>query len=553
MIRDLGDDAPATLPEYDVCIVGSGPAGMTVARELSSGGLRIAVLESGKLKPTPFGDRLRFVESDGIRIKEYSRERVLGGASSTWAGLSAPLDPCDFVERPWMRHSGWPIARAELLAHYEEACGRYRFAALERFGPSGFGALRSKGSHQPAWKSLEEKIFLACAEPQHFGREHRSIFDAQGVDLYLDATVLALEADAMRSRVDRARLRTSQDKELRLTAGVFVIATGGIENARLLLASRDYCERGLGNENDAVGRYLMNHPKHYHGVLRLDRPVDDLPYYFGCIVDDYAGYAGLRLREEVQRERRLLNSYARFEPVFPWTGSTGVESLVTIVKRTKFALKSFRARRKGKVVTLRDYSETGDDSDLQNERKSATGWLSLGWNVLADSPRVASYAYYRFAERAKPPIGAVRLRNFMEMEPDPENRVTLGSSRDAFGQQVPFVRHRCTELDRRSLVELHKTLRDEFPSAGLGRLETTLESADPWPIDQDASHHMGTTRMGNDPRVSVVDRTCKIHSVPNVYLAGASVFPTSGCANPTFTIVALAIRLARHLRQGARS
>jgi choline dehydrogenase-like flavoprotein len=549
MIRDLAESCPSAIPDYDVCIVGSGPAGITVARELSTCGLRLCVLESGRARPTPQGDRLRAVRSEGIRIKDYSRERVFGGASTTWAGLSSPLDPIDLEPRPFLGRPGWPLVREELLHFYAEACRRYRFAPLEFFGPLGFGALRANGEVLPEWDGIDEKVFLAAAAPQNFAAEHRAAFERDGVDLYLDATVLRLEGERSSGRVERASLRTTAGRELRVRANAFVVAAGGIENARLLLVSRDLCDRGLGNEHDQVGRCLMNHPKNYHGILHLARPLTELPFYFGCLYQGYAGYAGLRLPESVQRERGLLNSYVRLEPLFPWSGSEGVESLVAIVKRSRFALRAFQARRRGKVVTLRDYSETGDDSELQNERKTAIEWLGLGWNVVRDSPRVSRYVYHRLLERSKPPVRAVRLRNFMEMEPDPENRVLLSDERDPHGQRVPIVRHRCTELDKRSLVAVHAALARELPRVGLGRLETGLAAAEPWPIDQDASHHMGTTRMGADARSSVVDSDCRVHTVPNLYVAGASVLPTSGCANPTFTLVALAIRLARLLER----
>lgn len=547
MIHDLSAAPGPARPEYDICIIGTGPAGMTVARELSGTGRTICVLESGKLKTTAFADSLRRVEWDGMKIKEYSRERVFGGASTTWAGLSSPLDPIDFEPRPWLQQSGWPISRDELLPYYREAGERYRFAQLDLFGDAGFCSLRNKSALQPAWRDLDEKVFLAAASPQNFGREHRAIFDIEGVDLYLDASVVALRGSGREGRIERAEVRTSTGATHGFSAGIFVVATGGIENARLLLNSRDLCGEGTGNEFDQVGRYFMNHPKNYHGWLNLNKTVAEAPYYFGCIYHDFSGYAGLRLPEPVQRSKKVLNSYVRFEPMFPWSGSTGVESLVTIVKKTKFLLKGFQARRRGKVITLRDYSETGDDSDLQNERKTAAGWASLAWNVAADSPRVAKYAYYRLFENVKPSIRRVRLRNFLEMEPDPANRVTLSAEKDPLGMPVPHISNRCTELDRRSLIELHNSLRDEFQQSGIGTLESNISNLDPWPIDQDASHHIGTTRMGRDPRASVVDAHQRVHSVKNLYMAGASVFPTSGCANPTFTIVALSIRLARRL------
>lgn len=549
MIADLNETSSAEPLAYDVCIVGSGPAGMTVACELRDAGLRICVLESGKRRTSRHGDRLRRVLSEGIPIKEYSRERVLGGASTTWAGLSSPLDEVDLRPRPFLRHSGWPISREELLPFYGEAAERYRFPPLSFFGPEGFGAIREEGDVQPTWDRIDEKVFLACSQPQNFGREFCGVFEEPGIDLYLDATLLCLEGAPGGGRIDTGRVRSSGGNELRVRAAIWVVATGGIENARLLLNSRDLCPRGLGNERDQVGRYMMNHPKNYYGILRLDQPVTELPYYFGCLYQDYAGYSGLRLRQDLQAERGLLNSYVRFEPLFPWSDNPGVEALVFFVKHSQFVFTRWKARKQGKLISLRDYSETGDDSDLQNERKSALELVALLGKVIANLPRVSQYLYFRLIERARPRIRRVRLRNFMEMEPDPENRVVLSEELDDYGQPLPLVRHRCTELDRRSLIALHEVLVEELPRAGLGQLVTRLHEEESWPITQDASHHMGTTRMGRDPATSVVDPDCRLHGVENVYLAGASVFPTSGCANPTFTLVALAIRLARHLRR----
>lgn len=547
MIHDL---ATAAVPaEYDVCVIGAGPAGVTLAAELAGSGLRIAVLESGKLKRTAHADSLKRVESDGIHVKDYSRERVFGGASTTWAGLSSPFDAADFAHRPWLRHSGWPIDRATLLPYYAAAAARYRFPSLERFLPGGFDRLRAKGALQPRFDAVEEKIFLACAEPQNFGKEHRAVFEGVHVDLLLDGTTTALVTEGAKGRVTGANVRTSTGAEHTVRARLFVVACGGLENARLLLNSRDMTDAGLGNQRDQVGRYLMNHPKNYHGVLELDAAVGDVPYFFGCLVDGYAGYAGLRLREDVQARAGLLNSYVRLEPLFPWSGSEGIESLVWFAKRTSLAMRMMRRRAKKKAVSLRDYSETGDDSDLQNARKSPREVLGLAWNVARDLPQVSRYAWSRLVDRGAPRTRRVRLRNFMEMEPDPENRVTLSREVCPYGQPIPHVVHRCTPVDRRSLTELHRTLALEVPRAGLGQLTTELtQDVTPWPIDQDASHHMGTTRMGDDPRTSVVDRDLRLHEVDNVYLAGASTFPTSGCANPTFTLVALSIRLAEHVR-----
>ena len=215
-----------------------------------------------------------------------------------------------------------------------------------------------------------------------------------------------------------------------------MLACGGIENARLLLLSRGTGDTGLGNGHDQVGRCLMNHPKNYRGLIHLREPVTSWPYMFGCMHRGFAGYAGLRLGESRQRELEVLNSYVRFEPIFPWSDDEGVESAVLIAKRSALALKALAGRSEKKVVELRDYSETGDDTDLQNARKSAADWFGVGWNVVRHAPSVAWYAYHRLS-RVAPKVRTIRLRNFMEMEPHADNRVTLSERDDPFGRPSP--------------------------------------------------------------------------------------------------------------------
>jgi choline dehydrogenase-like flavoprotein len=556
MIHDLGEANFDALPDYDVCVIGSGPAGATIANELSDMGMRLCVLESGRLWPTPLGHRLQRVQSEGIAIRENSRERVFGGTSTTWTGTSAPLDAIDLAPRPWLRHSGWPISDIELREYYEEAALRYRFPSLDHFQQVSFR------EHQPCWRSVEEKVFLIDSHPQNFGKEFRHVFAGPGTDLYLDATVVRLEASADRSAIDQALIHVSEGRELRLHADIFVLAAGGLENARLLLVSRDLCSAGLGNDHDQVGRFLMNHPKGYHGTIRLEYAATASDRLFSVYKGSHYGYVGLRLRDAIQADRGLLNSYASIQPVFPWTDSVGLQSLLTLTRRAQALLGRDRSDPGEEAKGLASHSEEQRElvtakrptlfavPELTASTAPASSFV-LAINVLKDARRVAQYAWARIFTRSNQKVRVAHLSNYMEMEPDPENRVVLTSECDEYGVPMMAVRHRSSELDRRSVVELHRILAEEFAALRLASLETTVASADPWPIDEDAHHHMGTTRMGTNPASSVVDPNLRLHGVPNVYVAGPSVFPTSGCANPTLTIVALSIRLARHLRAKA--
>jgi choline dehydrogenase-like flavoprotein len=536
----------STLPFYDVCVVGSGPAGLTVANELRTRQLRICVLESGQRQRTEHATVLKQVVSEGdIAIDPHSRERVIGGASSTWDGLSAPVERLDVEPRPWVALSGWPIEYAELEKYYAPAADRYGFPHPDLYARDHVAALKAEGDWRFSWSRLAERVLLAPTRPQRFATLLRPCLESAAVDVYTDATVIELRGGGSGSVVDACEVRTRDRKRLRVRAAVFVLATGGIDNARLLLNSTDLCPAGLGNEHDQVGRYFMNHPRNPCGIVELAGDVRHLPAYFGCLHRGKAAYLGLRLDDASQRRLGVLDSYVRFEPLYPWSDTEGVQLLINYIKSKRWLWERLE-QYKGEFAVLRDYSETGDDPIKILGDVPSLGGLAV---AMLRAPRpVAQYLFCRvFDRRTRPRVNAVRIRNFMEMQPHPDNRVALAPATDCYGKRLALVTHSPTALDRRSLVELHRVLGEELAACKFGTLTSGLADAATWPIDTDVSHHMGATRMGGDPATSVVDGDCRLHTVPNVYVAGSSVFPTSGYANPTYTIVALAIRLADHL------
>lgn len=428
-----------------------------MAAELAYTGLKVCVLESGTDKRSNFADGLKEVESERLLIKDNSRERIVGGAGTVWGGLSAPLDTIDLEQ--------WPI-QGEEIARYVEEASRYRFPITADFeAPRGWEL-----------SGLADKVFVAVRPPYNFATL-RSVFEREGVDLVMDATVTGFVHEA--GMVHQAVCRASDMREVRVTAQVFVLAMGGIETPRLMLAAN------IGNEHDQVGRYFMNHPKGYAGRLRLNAPLPASSPYLPRTDGSRMVYAGLRLSEEVQKEQGLLNSCVQFEP------------------------------------------------DLGLMQRYAYGlWRRL--------PPALSRLFLILRPRT------LRARWFADMEPLPDNRVMLSKRKDVFGVPLAKVSYALSPRDEASLRALHAQIKAGVAAAGLG---TLIGGADEVVavVRQDASHHLGGTRIGHDPSTSVVDTDCKVHSLSNMYVAGGSVFPSGGCANPTMTIVALAIRLANHI------
>jgi choline dehydrogenase-like flavoprotein len=529
MIRSL-DDGITALSHYDVCIIGSGAAGITVCAELMESRCRICVLESGVETKTEFADSLRKVDSRGIRVLPESRERILGGATHTWSGLCVPLDPVDFADRGWRYHSGWPITYEELVPYFKQTV-RYGFPQLETFARAG--PFVDNAPAEPGWRICEEKVFLKPAKIPRFGTEFRHLFLERDADLILDATVVALPAEGSRAktRVTGALCRDKTGREFLVTADRIVLAAGAIDNARLLLNSKNIVSEGLGNERDQVGRYLMNHPTGTQAVIRLREPVHWLRRYDWRPYEGGIGFIGVRLRESQQLKEGTLNSYVRLLPAYPWTGRPEI--------------------RAGREFANRARALFGDQQSLGARSRLATGGdlIRAAWHAFISMPGLLRLIVLRLMSHLNPrgtTIGLC-LGNIVEMEPRPENRITLTNNHDSLGMPVPHIVHELSQRDLESLHRLHKQVATEVKGELVGNPEELAKAE--W---MDFYHYLGTTRMGTDPDHSVVNPDLRVHTVANLYVAGGSVFPTSGCANPTMTIVALSIRLAEHLRTTKR-
>jgi choline dehydrogenase-like flavoprotein len=519
-----------TILESDVCIVGAGAAGLTLAEALAEPSRTICVLEAGGQEPDEATQALCELENVGAPIREgfMSRARYFGGSCNLWAGRSMRLAPLDLAGRDWVADSGWPIAAEELAVHYPQASAILKLPSNEQFEPEWYRARLSDSERALYDGDLVPTVSLWAKAPMRFGVAHRQRLErSRHTRLVLYANVTGIHlADGGRA-VESVAASTLDRRRLTVRARIFVLATGGLENARLLLVSHNRHRCGIGNGFDLVGRYFMDHPRAVFGKVRL-RLASRLPLIAGLPTRHGQIQLGIGPSETVQRRERLLNHYVTLEPEYsPYVRG----AYKTSVEVMKVLLRRGHAGKRWNLAAVR---RGGLDEMIQ----------------LLTPKEIMPHFLYMWTRRARaalPRRAGEETRvvvYFCEQPPRPESRVTLSAEQDALGVNRLVLDWRIADEVVRSVMRLQELLGIEIDRRGVGQL-VPGEGA---PRFTDASHHIGTTRMSNDPKRGVVDADCKVHGVANLYVAGSSVFPSSGHANPTFTIVALALRLAEHLR-----
>jgi choline dehydrogenase-like flavoprotein len=517
MIEDARHLAQDSLIETDLAIIGAGAAGITLARELAGTNLDICLLESGGLEFEQEIQNLYQGENGGRWYfpLDDCRLRYFGGSTNHWGGWCRPLMPIDFEARDWIPHSGWPITRPDLDPYYRRA------QALTETGPFRYDAtafweetLNTK--MVPFSRDLITTTFFQYSPPTRFGTRYRkNIEEAPNVLALLHATVTEIETDESGSTVTGLKVATLEGPTFRVRARRYVLASGALENPRLLLLSNRMQPAGVGNDHDLVGRYFMEHP-HIPGVASL---VMSRPEAFHAIYTQHLLLAGNIVHSALIPTDALLRRERLQHAVFT-IGVMGIynaENLSTAVPA--------------------DEERARDVFELQRD---------LG------PPRASNHPPAGYNDW--PPAGALGASCMLgcacEQAPNPDSRVTLSEERDALGQQRARLDWRLTETDKLSLNRIVHALAEEFGVLGLGRLHPALSDDGTWPSEVlGGYHHMGTTRMADSPERGVVNANCRVHGVDNLYIAGSSVFTTSGASNPTLTIVALALRLADHLRE----
>lgn len=502
----------------DLAIVGAGAAGITLATALADTDLDVLLIESGNLELDGATQELCDGESVGMEYVPLvtARQRFFGGTTNHWTGWCAPLDPVDFTARPWLNTAGWPFARDALMPNYERAqeileLGEFVYdrrlwdevgADLAAFDPARVGF-----------------VFKRRSGPTRMGQRYASTLQAaRNIRVLLDANLVGMDLAGEQPAVTSLDLRSLDGRAAKVLPARTVLACGGIDNPRLLQAfARRPRGRALDPE-DLVGRSFMEHPSWLVGHVVTPDPVGLLDLHFRRNVRGRACSIHWVLPEARQHAMQVANISMCLDPVFGHADAATGD------------------KQQSRVAEML--------GELNSQVRLGLRWL-----------RRSTYL--------RRPVRGVRIRVELDQMPNELSRVTLAEEVDALGLPKPRLDWRIAEADERAMERMVMAVSAEITRLDLGRIE--LHPAfghDGWaragnligtgvapeaPEMETSWHHMGTTRMAEDPRRGVVDANCRMHGVDNLYIAGSSVFPIGGATNPTMTIVAMALRLADHL------
>lgn len=522
-----------------VVVLGSGPAGVSVAVRLVRAGVDVVLVCGGGMRESPASRALNrgggwtgdFAHED---LAE-NRRRMVGGASTAWGGRCVLLDPIDFRTRSWIPDSGWPISYEEYVRWLAPASELLEIPVSDYRRPVPGDLLGPADA--PPHGQLESDALEIWSPPTNFAAYVQNELLRSGrCEVLLDAhaTRIRLDENGCVEGVDVHR----EGRTLDVCGTEYVLAAGGLENPRLLLVS------GLGERLPAIGRYYMTHT--FCSLFAFEGPPLAPESEFFQIDGAWARNRW-RLSDHVQEQAGVGNAIGFFAR--PFSNQTGMhkEPLSSAVEIAKLLRDAAAAGPSEGLALLRRNRRALRDDALVVLRGRPSDWL-----------RMARQARLRMSGRRIPivlPDRRIPIKHLTfqgEQAPDPESRVVLCDERDALGVPRLSVHVRFSPIDFETVRVFHRVFGDFVRARGhrplmdADEVAATLEKNMRAAFNSNA-HHVGTTRMGTSARNAVTDADCLVFGTRNLYVAGSSLFPTCGHANPTLSIVMLACRLADRL------
>ena len=533
MITDINSLDSGTILNADICIIGGGAAAIAMAREFAGSKLEICILEGGGLNLEAEHQNFAAGETSGIPYfnLDESHYCLFGGSTFRWGARSAAMKPIDFEAREWVDLSGWPIQLDALKPYYDRLP-----EMLDLHEPFDIDA--DVWSHfQVELPAFDQTKFSPAAfqfgRTLLLGEEYRpQLKQADNIHIYLHARATNIQSNQDGSHIEQVDVKTLKGKTFTVKARTYVLACGGIDNARLLLLSDTVNPAGLCNSNDLVGRYFMEHPTVSGGIVRLKEWQSLHDVFSPGLLGGRLVETGLGLSEKLQNEGKCLNAV--------------VSTKLNVSRDATQALREI-------IWNFRHRKTPGSVSWYANN-----AWLRQRLGTILRNPFsiVSNLVRHVIGKPKRFKVDSVYLEIRTEQAPNPDSRVTLSDQTDSLGQRRAHLHWAMTRLDKHTMQVAAKAFEGELERLGVGELEQAdwlSDEALTWDREMvGGHHHMGTTRMSDGEKTGIVDVDCKAHGIDNLYIAGSSVFPTAGFVNPTSTLLALAMRLADHLkREGA--
>ena len=493
-----------TLIEGDLCIIGAGAAGISMALEWIDTGRKVILLEGGGFDYETNMQDLYKGRTTGQRYYplESARLHYFGGTTGHWAGFCSPLDPIDFKKRDWIPLSGWPIQRGDMDPFYARAHKNLDLGPYE-YDPQYYEQLDRSLIPLPIDQGVVHNKMWQFSPPTRFGSKYKeTIIKAPNIHLYTYANVTDITANEHVSAINEVTVKNFAGKQHTVRAKNFVLACCAIQNARLLLASNKQTTNGLGNDHDMVGRHFMEHIEIKSAEMWLAKP--DLLKLYMIDFGKTKYRAELGISEQKQQEYKILNGTASLTPL-------------EIARKEPAFIDIWTANRKEREKNMAAYGKEGVKQPVKGFRN-------------------------------------FQLFTRIEQAPNPNSRVTLDTETDALGVRRSMLHWELTPLEKRSIRKIYEIIGQQLGAVAKGRVKLMEylqdENDNSWPeFTGGGWHHMGTTRMSEDAKQGVVDANCKVHGIENLYAAGSSCYVTAGAPNPTLTVVALTLRLSDHLKK----
>ena len=548
MLIDAKKIPTGTNLDCDVVVVGTGAAGMTVAGEFLKSSMSVIVLEAGGAgfeSDTQDLYKGEVLDRESHGPLDKYRQRRFGGTTSVWGGRCSPMDAIDFEQRAYVPHSGWPVRPDELDAFYARS---HEYLELGKFSYKSADSLANGSAPLlPGLKSqdvLQDTIWRFSL-PKDFAKLTPQAFkESKNLRIYFHANCTHVQMNPEGTHVIGLKASSLLRNEFTVRAKYYVLATGGLEVTRLMLASRDVCLNGIGNDHDLLGRFYASHISGDMCLASFTPKGGPLIWDYDRTPDGVYCRRQFRFSEDTQRREGLHNfrCILSIPPMADPSHGNPILSSGYLVKR--FLVDKIPP----------EYSK--ELAGYMTPSRRARAHLK---NVVLGAPEMAKFSFMwlnqRIIPRRKLPSISLENKNNVynlhfdaEQAPNPESRVMLGEDRDSLGVPRLRVDWKTTSADIESVVRSFKLLKREFAASGVATMLAEESEVAKFQCGV-GSHHYGTTRMAEDSSRGVVDSNCCVFGTDNLFITSSSTFPTASFANPTMTIVAFGIRVADHVKK----